>query len=1423
MAVVPKQSGIEILRKLIPLNTLPDETLEKLLQQAKFEKLQRGDVLFRQGDENRERVYLLSGRVALMEGDAEVDTVSAGDNLARYPLAHHTPRKFTAVSKHKSEFVRIDNRLLGDMLSRAGSSAYQVEELDEEADDWMAQLLQSKIFQRIPAANIQKVMMNMEEVEVSAGDVVIRQGDEGDYFYLVNKGECVVNRVIGDGDPEELARIRAGDCFGEESLLSDRPRGSSVVMLTDGVLQRLGKEDFVAYVKQPLANPVDYQAAVRQVNTGAVLLDVRTRAEHDTEHLPGSVCLPFSNLRRQIPKLDPEKNHIVYCQDGQLSATAVYLLLEQGLNASVLAGGLNAVPGFGADKAADEKAKVINLRPEQIVKEGELSGGDEQVRGRLEKAEQEARDRSAEKIELQRRLEEALERLHQAEQKGRQEQEQLDEELTRLKASLKQKGMALEAAEERTRAAEARIGKLEKKFEGQLQEKEQALDGIRVERDSAAGKLADLGGDLDAARDELRQVTERAAILQKELEGQQEQVRERDESLVRLEASVKELEKRAREEQEQAVGRLGEIGEERDRLQGELSVLQRQLTDAGTREEELARSGQEHETRLQEADAELASRQEENRTLTEQLEKLKSELSEQQKGIQEQSGKADQAQQESRERITRLEQELEQKEDAFRQLQSDQDGLSVELEGSKEQLKALQESLERERTAVADQSALAAERDRLQQALGEVEAELEGLRSERDEQIRQLGAEDANAAEELKRVQAELDEAIGARDAALSSLAEIEEKTRVLEQQVLQQEQLDEDRSAELSAVQANLEEISRRYEEAETALGALKEAPVASGEGEELKILKAELATLTDALEQSDSEHEEMQRRAEIAGEESKRLSGELSRLREQAEEDVRKLTEELNELRDREPKEVDGKALESLRQELEETRGRLKEREVNGSADAAENAALRQELDDLKASLEERREELARSRRDGQLLEEKIEEGNSEIDRLKHALEMAQVDSEEAEFKRQEANEARQQVEDALYRLQQQVESERPQALSDVRISGGGRALDIDGGGGVKRLVIGSIAGVAIGFAVAELLSVIGGNGEIISGMLGSPPSTGQPMVVQEKRVQPQVRREVVSGAGQKPAAPAAPAAPKPGTVAAQAEPKKPAEAPVVVEAGPRPADKPEVQRVASAKPSKPEETETGTVIRDSLRGGGRAPEMVYVRGGTFSMGSNRSQLDSEEQPVHEVTLKSFAIGRYEVTFDDYSLFTRATGRQLPDDLGWGKGMRPVINVSWNDASAYADWLSRQTGHSYRLATEAEWEYAAAGGSHDMYWWGFQVGDDRANCFNCGSRWDGRQTAPVGSFEPNGYGIHNTAGNVMEWVQDCYHDSYDNAPTDGSAWVDAGCRDRVVRGGAFNKPGTSLRTTKRAQHDADARLFILGFRLVREVKQAP
>ena len=201
---------------------------------------------------------------------------------------------------------------------------------------------------------------------------------------------------------------------------------------------------------------------------------------------------------------------------------------------------------------------------------------------------------------------------------------------------------------------------------------------------------------------------------------------------------------------------------------------------------------------------------------------------------------------------------------------------------------------------------------------------------------------------------------------------------------------------------------------------------------------------------------------------------------------------------------------------------------------------------------------------------------------------------------------------------------------------------------------------------------------------------------------------------------------------------------------------------------------------------------PEMVPIPTGDFRMGDIQGGGFPWMSPVRTVQINyRFAIGRYEVTFEEFDQFATATGKKLPNDMGWGRGRRPVINVSWQDAVDYATWVSEQTGNRYRLPTEAEWEYVARAGGDTAYWWGNNMIPGMANCLICGSQWDDKQTATVGSFKPNNFEIYDTAGNVWEWTEDCWHENYKQAPIDGSAWLKArggDCRQRVIRSGAWN-----------------------------------
>ncbi len=246
-----------------------------------------------------------------------------------------------------------------------------------------------------------------------------------------------------------------------------------------------------------------------------------------------------------------------------------------------------------------------------------------------------------------------------------------------------------------------------------------------------------------------------------------------------------------------------------------------------------------------------------------------------------------------------------------------------------------------------------------------------------------------------------------------------------------------------------------------------------------------------------------------------------------------------------------------------------------------------------------------------------------------------------------------------------------------------------------------------------------------------------------------------------------------------------------------------------------------ERALMPKDTFKECTHCPEMLVVPGGEFVMGSAADEKgrDNNEEPQHKVTIaRPYAVSKFEVTFDEWDACFELGGCKIkPGDQGWGRGTQPVVNVNWDDAQEYVTWLSKHTGKPYRLLSEAEWEYAARAGGDKAYPWGDEVGKGNANCVGCGSRWDGKKAAPVGSFAANAFGLHDMQGNVWEWVLDCNQDNYIGAPTDGSARTNKDCSRHIVRGASWFGDPRYLRSAGRRGWDTDYRDNHLGFRLGR------
>lgn len=345
--MAPRPLDRELIKQFSPLSGLKPENQADLASKSQVQDLEAGRYIFRQGDGDKRAVYLVKGEVELRSGDKVVRVVAGGSEEARHPLAPQIPRHLAARAKTNVEYFSVDSDLLDIMLTWDQTGAFEVGELQAQdespTDDWMTTILQTKAFHRIPPANIQAVLMRMENITRKAGDVIIKQGDEGDYFYIVTSGKCVVTRETPTNKAGiKLAELVVGDGFGEEALISDAKRNATIAMLTDGSLVRLAKDDFKKLLNEPMQKWVNVEEGKKIVADGGQWLDVRLPSEFENQHHEGAINIPLYFIRLKLDTLDPKKKYVVYCDTGRRSSAGAYILSERGFDVYVLKGGTSA-------------------------------------------------------------------------------------------------------------------------------------------------------------------------------------------------------------------------------------------------------------------------------------------------------------------------------------------------------------------------------------------------------------------------------------------------------------------------------------------------------------------------------------------------------------------------------------------------------------------------------------------------------------------------------------------------------------------------------------------------------------------------------------------------------------------------------------------------------------------------------------------------------------------------------------------------------------------------------------------------------------------------------------------------------------------------------------------------------------------------
>jgi len=344
-----EQLDAELLRFFTPLDGLKRDNLAALARKVQLRELSPQQILFKEGDTEKRTVYVVSGILELLSDGRVEELVEGGTEAARNPVAAVIPRRMGARARNRVQYLSIDSELLDVMLTWDQTGSYDVSELHnqkdtDESDDWMTMLLRTKAFHKIPPANIQAIFMRMQQINYKSGDVVLKQGAEGDFFYVLTRGKCMVTRETPlNKEGIKLAELTVGDTFGEEALISDAKRNATVTMSTDGAVMRLGKEDFKRLLNEPMLDWLSLSDAEEIVNNGGKWLDVRLPSEFQNHHKEGAINIPLYFIRLKINTLDQNTKYVMCCDTGRRSSAGAYILSERGYEAYVLQGGINTL------------------------------------------------------------------------------------------------------------------------------------------------------------------------------------------------------------------------------------------------------------------------------------------------------------------------------------------------------------------------------------------------------------------------------------------------------------------------------------------------------------------------------------------------------------------------------------------------------------------------------------------------------------------------------------------------------------------------------------------------------------------------------------------------------------------------------------------------------------------------------------------------------------------------------------------------------------------------------------------------------------------------------------------------------------------------------------------------------------------------
>lgn len=388
MAIDPNSTEGQNLRKSFPLATMPAQQFNLLCAEISVSEIPKGEFLFTRNDNTEAFIYLIDGSVSLEAGTLKIETISANSNSAKFALAHQFPRKISARAINNVRYISLKLNAFDqqEVEHEEKESVYMIDNDDSEKEaknkgDWMSALLKSPVFQRLPAMNLQQVIISLQEVKLEKGEVLFRQGDVGDYYYLVREGRCTLSRKASERAKEIiLTELGENETFGEDALLSGEPRSMTITAATDMVLSRIDKDRFISLIKKPALKYITYPELLHEQakDITPVILDIRPVNEYNEVHLEGSRNIPFFSLRMYIKDLKKEtKKIIIICADGTLSEAAAFALIKNKIDAVILKGGMQSAPkntGYTGEASFaiddnDQKSHIFFERNEPSAEE----------------------------------------------------------------------------------------------------------------------------------------------------------------------------------------------------------------------------------------------------------------------------------------------------------------------------------------------------------------------------------------------------------------------------------------------------------------------------------------------------------------------------------------------------------------------------------------------------------------------------------------------------------------------------------------------------------------------------------------------------------------------------------------------------------------------------------------------------------------------------------------------------------------------------------------------------------------------------------------------------------------------------------------------------------------------------------------------